>query len=950
MTARRRPLLALLAITSTLVASMVPLAGPVAAATAQVAADVAAIGDVFSSSGSIANASGYKRFAAGPDAGPPSTLINPSTLVDPLRPTVDITVSDAGRTSVLTMAWPARIGTWALAIDGADPEQHVDLQRGSDSCHLTFGRLDIRQADAAAGGGVAKLTADLTNGGCSLGTPFSNAVAAIRIGSTEPMPGLPQGQPAAVNTGAVAGTVVQQRVVVTNVGGTPWVVYRTGTGSTNSWSPTFAVVAGSDTCTGATLAPGGQCDVTVVATALTYQVAEHLVITGDGVADLVVPLKLEGYAPVSAPTGTVVIPGRLASTLSWDSPATNPSAGYRVYDTSAGQRTLVSSAAPTATSMNVPGHGTRSLALVAANGPFAESPDVAVQAPGVTTEVVANESYLFPVAFADRGPGALGSGRQSEIGSVLHLDPSRSLWVAPWSDGLHVCSVDREVCSVVPGTAESSLADRVHEAVWLTDGRIAFMRGDTTTMSLWVVGRDGGGLRRVTGTNINGPLGVAPDGSQILVRGQQSVMRIRLSDGQATAVPGTTDVDDFTITTSGRLVLQRRRDMTLTEGPTRITVMGLDGSGAHDLALPAGDNRDVTFDPTTQRVAFVRYPAPYVGKGDVWVAAADGSGARQLSDRSSRWVDLQWSADDAASPVATLGAPTISGRALSLTVGASDPDDPAGSLGRECRLDGATAWAACGPTWALSGLAAGRHTAFARAADPSGRQSAVASRTWTVDATAPTTAVSAVAPVLMSTTYRFTWKATDAGGAGVASYDARERYASPYGRFGSLVYPTGWQTLRTPSLTLRLGMGYQYCLSVRARDAVGNVGAWSPERCTSVALDDRSLSAASGWTRGTSGSYAYGTWTGAARTGVSLTRTSVQARQIALVVTTCPTCGVVDVYHAGVKIGRIGLYSPGAAYRQIRWLPLRSVTRTGTVVVRTVGSRRVYVDGLAIQH
>jgi len=176
------------------------------------------------------------------------------------------------------------------------------------------------------------------------------------------------------------------------------------------------------------------------------------------------------------------------------------------------------------------------------------------------------------------------------------------------------------------------------------------------------------------------------------------------------------------------------------------------------------------------------------------------------------------------------------------------------------------------------------------------------------------------------------------------------RRASPYGRFGSYLYPSTWQTLKTPSLTLGLTAGYQYCLSVRARDAAGNVGAWSPERCTSVALDDRSLSASSGWTRGTSSAYAYGTWSGAARTGVSLTRTSVQGRRIALVVTTCPTCGVVDVYHAGVKIGRVSLYSSRTAYRQIRWLPLQSVTRTGTVVVRTVGSKRVYIDGFAVQH
>lgn len=944
MTARRRPVLAVLAIASTLVTSMVPLAGPSAAAIP----DVAAIGDQFSPySGPINNAAGYKRFPAGPDRGAPSTT------VDPARRTVDITVKDGGRTSVLTMAWPARTGVWALGIDGANPEQHVDLQRGTAVCHLTFGRLEIRAATVAAGGGVARLTADITNGGCSLGSNAGGyAGAAVRIGSAETMSAVPQGQPAAVDTGAEAGTVVQQRVVVTNVGGAPWIVRRTGIGSTNSWSSIFAIVAGSDTCAGATLAPGGQCAITVAATAGSYLAMEHLVVAGNGAADLVVPLRLEGYAAVPAPSGAAVVPGRLSSTVSWDSPATNPRAEYRIYDVAGGQRTLVATSAPTTRSVSVPGHGPRSLALVAANGRFAESPDVALLVPAVTAEVVANDWYGFPVAFAVSGGGPSGSARPSGIGSVVRLDAARRWWVTAWGDGLRVCSVDREVCSVVPGTASSSPADQVREAIWLLDGRIAFLRGEDFSKSLWVVARDGSGLRRVVAATpyASAQMVAAPDGSQILMRGGPalSLVRVRLSDGQLSVIPHTEELDDFTVTTSGRLVLERRLDMSSTDGPTRITMAALDGSGAKVLALPTGNNREVTFDPSGARLAFVRCTAPY--QCTVWVAAADGSGARQLSDRSAGWLDLQWSADDIATPVAVIGGPSFSGRAVALSVGATDPDDPAGSLRRQCRLDGATVWTSCGPVWALSALAAGRHTAYARVTDPSGKQSAVASRSWTVDAIAPTTSLNAVAPALTSTTSRLTWRSTDTGGAGVASYNVRVRRASPSTRLGSYLYPSTWQTLRTPSLTMGLTAGYQYCLSVRARDAAGNVGPWSSERCTSVAMDDRSLSASSGWTRGASTAYAYGTWSRAARTGASLTRASVQSRRIALVVTTCPTCGVVDVYHAGVKVGRVSLYSSRTAYRQIRWLPLQSVTRTGTVVVRTVSSRAVYVDGLAIAH
>ena len=281
---------------------------------------------------------------------------------------------------------------------------------------------------------------------------------------------------------------------------------------------------------------------------------------------------------------------------------------------------------------------------------------------------------------------------------------------------------------------------------------------------------------------------------------------------------------------------------------------------------------------------------------------------------------------------------------------ATDSDDAVGGLRRECRLDTATAWTACGSTLSLSALAPGRHTAYAQVTDPSGNRSAAATRSWSVDAAAPTAALGTVPSVLAGVAFTLTWTAADSGGSGLASYDARERYASSSGRLGGYVYPAAWQGLRTRSLALRMGPGYQYCFSTRARDVAGNVGAWSAERCTAVALDDRAMSATRGWTRGTSTAYAYGTWSRAARSAVSLSRGSVQGRRIVLVATTCPTCGSVDVYHAGIRLGRVSLYSAKAAYRQLRWLPLQSVTRTGTVVVRTTSSKPVYLDGVAVVH
>lgn len=75
---------------------------------------------------------------------------------------------------------------------------------------------------------------------------------------------------------------------------------------------------------------------------------------------------------------------------------------------------------------------------------------------------------------------------------------------------------------------------------------------------------------------------------------------------------------------------------------------------------------------------------------------------------------------------------------------------------------------------------------------------------------------------------------------------------------------------------------------------------------------------------------------GASATYVAM---SVQARRLAVVVTTCLTCGAIDVTHAGVYLGRISLTSTTTQAKQLRWLPLQSTARTGTVTLRTLNTR-----------
>ncbi|KRE42787.1 hypothetical protein [Knoellia sp. Soil729] len=891
-----------------------------------------------------------KYLQAGPTAG------TPTARVDAAAKTVTLTVDDptTGNTATLTMAWPARVGSWGLNPTGAEAEGKVSLTRRANDSACTFsqGILTVYRAEASPTGEVAALSADV-GGSCAKVGSTTTVGALVRIGDSEPSRQLaiPRATPLTYSAGALAGTVITHEVTVTNAGARPWKVTDMAIASRSTSVPSFRIVPEGNRCSGLTLASGETCTVQVTTTATTSSINEYLLAGGDQFGGFVVPLSLEGYAPVEPPTAVTAAAGRLSATVSWQPPSVLPRDGYRVYDVTGGARTLLTSAPPSATSMVAPGAGPRQLALVAANGRFAESPDAVVDVPAVASELVANDWYGFSAGFdtgrADVTPRALGVER-------VDLDPSRTRWVTTGRSDVSVCSVATEQCIGVPGTMTTSAADAPLEAVWLPDGTVAFLRGDPSSESsraVWVVRTDGSGLRRIAAIAEGHDLAATPSATEVVVHSSEGfgrLVRVNVTSGAITTVPGTDWVDDFTVTTRGQLVVQSRDDKSLTNGARTTTLMNLDGSAARRLALPVGDNREVTFDQTGTQLAFARYTGDW--QATLWVAAADGSQARQVSTTSRGWIDLEWSVGDRLAPSASVTVPAYTARSATVAIGATDGDDAAGSLVRKCRLDAATTWTTCGPTLALSALAAGTHTLRAQVTDAGGLQSAVVTKSWVVDAAAPTTALSAPASVQTTPTMTLTWAGIDTGGSGLASYDVRARTAPTSAGLGAYQYPTSWQKRTTRTLPLTLSKGYQYCFSVRSRDRAGNVGAWSAERCTTMPLDDRSLTASMGWTRGTSSSYLFSTYSKTMRTGAQLTRTSVSARRISLVATTCSTCGSVDVYHAGVKLGRVSLYSSTTKVRQVKSLPLQSVTRKGTVAVRSTSTRPVYIDALAVTH
>jgi hypothetical protein len=220
------------------------------------------------------------------------------------------------------------------------------------------------------------------------------------------------------------------------------------------------------------------------------------------------------------------------------------------------------------------------------------------------------------------------------------------------------------------------------------------------------------------------------------------------------------------------------------------------------------------------------------------------------------------------------------------------------------------------------------------------------------DTVAPVASMIGLAPVSTASSVRLTWSAADAGGSGVASYDVRYSTATVSGSFGSYTYPVALQATRALTYDLPVVRGGQYCASVRARDAVGNLGAWTTDTCSAIVLDDRALAVVKGskWTQGTSTLDAYGTLVSSVRSGSSLELAGVSTKQLGIVATTCSGCGSADVYIGTTFLGTVNLGSTATAHQQVFWLPVLTSPLAGTVKITTRTNAKVIIDGLLIRH
>lgn len=156
--------------------------------------------------------------------------------------------------------------------------------------------------------------------------------------------------------------------------------------------------------------------------------------------------------------------------------------------------------------------------------------------------------------------------------------------------------------------------------------------------------------------------------------------------------------------------------------------------------------------------------------------------------------------------------------------------------------------------------------------------------------------------------------------------------------------------------------GFTYCFEVRARYADGGVSPWSGEyvevnedygdgwSCTTIPTDDRLMARSAGWYAGTDPRFYRQTFLRTFRHGATLKTGRGFAEGVAIVATTCPTCGKVEVYFSRTLLNTVSLYSARRVDRVRIPVALPDRRLFGAVTIKVVSrGKKVIIDGVSFR-
>jgi hypothetical protein len=215
-----------------------------------------------------------------------------------------------------------------------------------------------------------------------------------------------------------------------------------------------------------------------------------------------------------------------------------------------------------------------------------------------------------------------------------------------------------------------------------------------------------------------------------------------------------------------------------------------------------------------------------------------------------------------------------------------------------------------------------------------------------VDNTNPTASLTQPSKsVTISKTINIAWNANDTGGSGLDDVDLRVKSANFNSGFGAFTQPASLQHLTGTSKAFTGVPGHSYCFSVRARDNAGNLSAFSGQKCTMIPVDDKPMTASTGWQRKTGQAGAFlGTLSVASQANKTLSLNSVHARQIGILTKRCSNCGTFTITFNGQTFSA---NSAGSGF-VIFTIPATSTVKTSKLVLKVISSGKpVQIDGVA---
>jgi hypothetical protein len=492
------------------------------------------------------------------------------------------------------------------------------------------------------------------------------------------------------------------------------------------------------------------------------------------------------------------------------------------------------------------------------------------------------------------------------------------------------------VSAVVPKAQPVKILDGwsgITAKSWSPDGtRIAFEREVGGSSCVETIGATGGVPVRV-GCNLEGPSWL-PDNQTLVVKDQVQgkLQRIQAKPGGAIlSTYAGTELAKHPVASPNGLWIAYLRG-------TSATVVPVSG-GTPVSTLPAGTSAESISWAKSNTLLVARRTE--TGSTLMQVPVNDGRPQTNVSYFDPPAGELVESA--------VWQGPRITIKPTSAAVGPnlSVPFDTTGLVSPyvSCEFDGVKT-EPCPPSpFQRTGVTPGLHVLRIWAVEPGGRGSE-AVRWLTVDATAPSVRITGPTfDLTKAATATVTYAGTDANGIG--SYDVRWRIASTAANFGAYA-PVRSGTTAT-SVAITVAAGYEYCVSVRARDIAGNLSGWTADKCFSRPSDDRLMGAAKGWTRASHRAYYLGTATVTSAKGISVSR-SVQAKRLFLIATKCATCGGLNVYYNGKYVGAVNLYKATTEYQAVLPLPVPATFLTGSVLLTTRVAGKVYqIDGLAVR-